>query len=101
MIHANICVSKSKTPISILPKRDIPTVPIIKRGPELLVKAKRRSASVDVQIPSFLNFETIFAPVGYPLIIPIIKGKDPSPGTLNSGLIKKFKLFPSILITLV
>ena len=101
VMHANICVDKSNIPTCKSPKRDIPTVPIIKRGPELLVKAKRRSASMEVQIPSFLNLETIFSLFFYPLIIPIIKGKEPSPGTLNSGLIKKFRRAPSIEITLV
>ena len=79
----------------------IPIVPIIKSGPELFVKASNLSASSFVQIPWDLKFETIFAPIGYPLIIPIIKGKAPSPGTLNIGLINLFKSFPKIEITFV
>ena len=70
-------------------------MPIIKRGPELLVKANKRSASDLVQVPFFLKLETILAPVGYPLIIPIIKGKAPSPGTLNTGFIIFLSNFPS------
>lgn len=50
----------------VFPKREIPTVPIIKRGPELLVKVISLSASSLVQSPFFLKLVTIFAPTGYP-----------------------------------
>ena len=76
----------------------IPTVPIIKSGPELLVKASNLSPSSFVQIPFCLKFVTILAPIGYPLIIPIINAKAPSPGTLKIGLINLFKTFPKISI---
>ena len=40
-----ICVTKSNNPTKWLPNKLIPTVPIINRGPELLVKASSLSAS--------------------------------------------------------
>lgn len=63
---AKICVKNNTSPIVVLPKRAIPTVPIIKSGPELFVKVISLSASSFVQMPFFLKFVTIFAPTGYP-----------------------------------
>lgn len=57
-------VTKSKIPILVLPKRAIPTVPIINSGPELFVKVRSRSASSFVHTLFFLKFVTIFAPTG-------------------------------------
>ena len=74
----------------------IPTVPIINNGPELLVNAINRSASISEQIFCSFRLETIFAPTGYPLIIPIIRAKEPSPGTLKTGRIIFPKNFPKI-----
>ena len=80
------------------PKKLIPTVEIINNGPELLVKAINLSHSISEQIPSFLKSETILAPVGYPLIIPIIRAKEAAPGTLKIGLIIGLNSLPKILI---
>ena len=63
---AKICVKNKTSPIVVLPKRAIPTVPIIKSGPELFVKVISLSASSFVQMPFFLKLVTIFAPTGYP-----------------------------------
>ena len=101
VIHERMCVNNNKNPISVLPNNEIPTVPIIKRGPELLVKASNLSASSLLHIPLLKKFEIIFAPTGYPLIIPIINANEPSPGTLNIGLINLLSFFPKISITLV
>ena len=72
----------------------MPTVPKINRGPELFVKLKRRSHSSLEQILLIRKFAAIFAPVGYQLIIPIIRAKLPSPLTLKRGCINLFKIFP-------
>lgn len=64
--QASICVKNNIRPIVVLPKRDIPTVPIIKSGPELFVNVIKRSPSSFVQSPFFLKFVTILAPTGYP-----------------------------------
>ena len=61
------------------------------KGPELLVKLKSLSHSFLVQILFFLKLEAIFAPTGYPLTIPIIKAKAPSPRILKIGFIKMLK----------
>ena len=79
----------------------IPTVPIINKGPELLVKANNLSHSSLVQVPSSRNLVTILAPIGYPLMIPIRRAKLPSPGTLKIGRIHLFKSFPKNGIKLV
>ena len=62
----NICEIKKRIPITLSLNIEIPTVPNIKRGPELLVKAISLSLSSDDKY--FLSFksETILAPVGYP-----------------------------------
>lgn len=62
--EASKWVTNRTRPIVVFPKREIPTVPIIKRGPELLVKVISLSASSFVQIPFFLKLVTIFAPTG-------------------------------------
>lgn len=84
----------NKIPVRVSKNKLIPTVPIIKSGPELLVKAISLSPSSLVHMPFCLKLVTILAPIGYPLMIPIIKAKAPSPGTLNIGLINLFKAFP-------
>jgi len=66
-------LKKVITRMVVLPNKLMPTVPIINNGPELFVKAKSLSASAFEQTLSCLNFVTILAPTGYPLIIPIIK----------------------------
>lgn len=79
----------------------MPTVPIIKRGPELFVKLRSLSHSSLEQTLFLRKLEAILAPTGYPLIIPIIKAKAPSPRILNKGLIYLFKNLPKILTILV
>lgn len=101
VIHANICVINSKIPIVVLLNIRIPTVPIINRGPELLVKLSNLSHSSFVQIFFSLKEVAILAPTGYPLIIPIIKAKEPSPLILNKGFIKTLRKEPNILIMFV
>lgn len=92
---------KSKIPIVVLPYIKIPTVPTINKGPELLVKLRSLSHSSLEQILFFLKLEAIFAPTGYPLIIPIIKAKAPSPRILNKGFIYLFKRCPKMLTIFV
>lgn len=96
LMQDRICVVKSNRPIVVLPNIKIPTVPIIKRGPELFVKLSNLSHSSLEQISFFLKFVAILAPTGYPLIIPMIKEKEPSPRTLNNGFIYLFRIFPNI-----
>ena len=74
-------------PIAVFLNIRIPTVPIMNKGPELFVKLSNLSHSSFVQILFFLKLVAIFAPTGYPLIMPIIKAKLPSPRTLNNGFI--------------
>lgn len=59
-------VNNNKNPIEEFPKRLIPTVPIIKSGPELFVKLINLSQSSLEHILFFLKFTAIFAPTGYP-----------------------------------
>ena len=94
LIHPNMCVIKSKTPICVFPNILIPTVPIINRGPELFVKLNSLSHSGLEQIFLFLNSVAILAPTGYPLINPIIKQKAPLPDILNNGFIILFSSLP-------
>ena len=94
VIQESKCVIKSKKPISELPNIFIPTVPIINKGPELLVKLRSLSHSSLGKIFFSLKLHAIFAPIGYPLIIPIIRAKEPSPPILNKGLIKILKSLP-------
>lgn len=96
LIQDRICVMKSNRPIVVLPNIKMPTVPIIKRGPELFVKLSNLSHSSLEQISFFLKLEAILAPTGYPLIIPIIKAKAPSPRTLNNGFIYLFRILPKM-----
>ena len=86
-----MCVKRSKKPITELPNIPMPTVPTINKGPELFVKLSNRSHSALVQILFSLKLDAIFAPTGYPLIIPMINAKLPSPRTLNIGFINLFK----------
>ena len=66
---------------------NIPTVPITNKGPELLVKLSSLSHSSLVQILFCLKLVAIFAPTGYPLIIPIIKAKEHD--RMNSNIEKE------------
>lgn len=77
--EAKIWEMKSKTPITALRNINIPTVPIIKRGPELFVKLSNLSHSSFVHNLLFLRSQAILAPIGYPLSIPIINAKAPCP----------------------
>ena len=99
--QASKCVIKSKNPISELPNMLIPTVAIINKGPELLVKLSNLSHSSLGKMLFFLKSHAIFAPTGYPLITPIIRAKEPSPLTLKNGLIKILKNLPKIFGILV
>lgn len=100
-IAANKWVISNKKPIMELLKSPIPTVAIINRGPELLVKTKSLSpSSLDTDL-EFLKDVTILAPTGYPLIQPIKKAKALMPGTLKIGCIIGLKSFPKIEIKFV
>lgn len=101
VIHANKCVINNKNPIVVFRNIKIPTVPMINNGPELFVKLSNLSHSSFEQIFFSLKVEAILAPIGYPLIIPIIRAKEPSPLILNNGFIKGLKNKPSILIIFV
>lgn len=94
VIHESKWVINSKIPIVVFLNIKIPTVPIINKGPELFVKLRSLSHSSLEQILFFLNSVDILAPTGYPLIIPIIKAKAPSPGTLKIGRMYLFSKFP-------
>ena len=63
-MQERICVINNKTPMVVLPNRVMPTVPIINKGPELLVKASILSASSWVTIPCYIKLLTILAPTG-------------------------------------
>ena len=78
-----ICVKSKIIPILELLKIEIPTVPKINKGPELFVNASKCSPSVLLIFLSILKLLTIFAPVGYPLMVPIIIGKTASPDKLK------------------
>lgn len=84
-----------------MPKRDTPTEPKIKIGPELFVKAINLSASDLEQTLFSYKLQTTFAPTGYPLIIPIIIAIALSPGTLKTGFMNLFRNFPRIWMKLV
>ena len=72
VIADKTCVINNKKPMEEFANKVIPTVPIINRGPELLVNASRLSASDLEHLFCILNSVTIFAPTGYPLIRPIM-----------------------------
>ena len=95
LIQAKICVIKSKKPIVVFLNIRMPTVPIINKGPELLVKLRSLSHSSLLHILFILKLLAILAPIGYPLIIPIIKQKAPSPLILNRGFIYLFNNKPN------
>jgi len=74
------------------------TAPIINSGPELFEKVISLSASVLVKSLSFLISDVIFAPTGYPLVMPMVKAKEAQPGTLKSGRIIGSSSTPTDLI---
>ena len=82
-----IWIIYSMTPYESFPYTATPTVPITNRGPALLQKASSRSASVFETLPLLYSCEAVTAPIGNPLIIPIIKAHAPAGGTLNKGRI--------------
>ena len=57
-------ITNNKIPITVFLNIKIPTVPIINRGPELLVKLSNLSHSSLLQILFFLKLLAIFAPTG-------------------------------------
>ena len=73
LIADRIWVISNKKPIEVFEKRVTPTVPIMNNGPELFVKQSILSASALVHLLFIFNSETVFAPIGYPLISPIMK----------------------------
>lgn len=91
----------SKTPILLLLNIAIPQVPIMNKGPEVLVNASKRDASSKVHLPSWYNSDVILAPVGYPESQPIERAKAPVPETLNKGFIIGVKSVLMILTNLV
>ena len=74
----------------------MPQVPMMNKGPEVLVNASNRAASVLEHLPSWYNSDVILAPVGYPESQPIESAKAPAPGTLNKGRIMGVSSFPII-----
>lgn len=58
------CVSSSRKPVLLSLNMPTPTEPIIKSGPEVLVKASKRSPSVLVHELLSRKPLTIFAPTG-------------------------------------
>lgn len=62
--EASKCEMKRRIPILVLLNINIPTVPIIKSGPELFVKLSKRSHSSLEQILFFLKSQQILAPIG-------------------------------------
>lgn len=96
VIHASKCVENSKKPIVEFPNILIPTVPIMNKGPELFVKLSNLSHSTLLKTLFFLKFVAIFAPTGYPLIIPMINANEPSPRILNNGFINILHSLPNI-----
>ena len=64
VMHARMCVIKSKIPMAVFLNIKIPTEPMIKRGPELFVKASNLSHSSLLQILFNLKLLAIFAPTG-------------------------------------
>lgn len=101
VIHPKKCVINNNIPIEVFLKSNIPTVPIINKGPELFVKLSNLSHSALEQILFSLNVVAILAPTGYPLIIPIIKAKEPSPLILNNGFISGLRKKPNTFIIFV
>lgn len=79
----------------------VATAPTINRGPELFVNDRSRSPSCFEIWPEFLRSTVIFAPTGYPLVIPMATAKEPQPGTLKRGLIIGSKRIPAAFIKLV
>ena len=73
-------INKRKYPRDVLDNIAVPTVPMIKSGPQLLQKHKVRSASLRDNLCSQYKFLTTFAPIGYPAKTPIKKAKKLSPG---------------------
>ena len=61
-----MCDIKSRRPIKEFPNIVMPTLPKIKRGPELLVKLSNLSHSCLEQIFFSLKLTAILAPTGYP-----------------------------------
>ena len=59
-----MCAINKIFPICAFPKREIPTEPSIKIGPELLVKAINLSASDLEQILLSYKLQTTLAPTG-------------------------------------
>ena len=72
----------------------MPQVPIMNKGPEVLVKASNLHASALEHLSSWYNSDAILAPVGYPESQPIESAKAPAPGTLNKGRIIGVSSFP-------
>ena len=67
----------------------------MKIGPELFVKLSILSHSSLEHMLFSLKLEAIFAPTGYPLIIPIINAKAPSPLMLKIGFINLLNTVPN------
>ena len=74
----------------------VPTVPIIKRGPELLQNARSRSASGFDRFPALYKSFAQIAPKGNPLIIPSTNAAAPAGATLNSGRIINPHIFDNV-----
>ncbi len=64
------------------------TAPNMNKGSAVLQKDMSLSASVLVNRFRLRSFPVNIAPIGYPDASPMAITKEPSPGTLNKGLIK-------------
>lgn len=74
---------------------------MINKGLELLQKASNLSDSFLLMSFSASIDVTTLAPTGYPLVIPMARGKEAHPGTLNNGRIIGSSSTPTALIKFV
>ena len=64
VMHARIWHMYRNMPAEAEPSIPVPTAPVMNSGPELLVNASSRSASVLVRALLFLRSDVILAPTG-------------------------------------
>ena len=93
-IAEKICTVKSRIPVFGELKNALPTVARINAGPQLLQKARARSASFFEQY--FLSYAAIIvaAPTGYPPIKPSMSDEESVPPREKQGRIMRYRVFP-------